>query len=116
MRIEYSHASYSMTVDDETAALVDIRAEYPTARLSEWSQGYMVVCAGTTAVAVLINEERYVPPKLTLSELLTELRGLSGCDFSHAPEAHRTADSMLLSYIGDKEITATFESIERWYE
>ena len=46
--------------------------------------------------------------------LLTLLRTLGGDDGDKEAD-HSMADSLLLEYIGDPEITKAFDAIEKWY-
>lgn len=51
---------------------------------------------------------------MTKHELLDELNRCKNNDGD--PEvAHCEADEALLKFIGDAEVTALFESIEKWY-
>lgn len=54
----------------------------------------------------------YKPPLDRLKQALVKLKE---SDDIHAEEAHQLADSALLLYINDAEVTRLFESIERWY-
>lgn len=48
--------------------------------------------------------------------LFNALTGLERPKWTGDPEAdHVKADRLLLEYIGDEEITAAFEKIEKWY-
>lgn len=46
------------------------------------------------------------------AELIAKLRELSGYD---KETDHMMADSWLLEYIGDKEITRAFDDVRKWY-
>ena len=47
------------------------------------------------------------------NELLEKLNRLS--ESGDSESAHVEADSLVLEYIGDKEITEAFLKLERWY-
>ena len=48
------------------------------------------------------------------AELLAKLRAIKARE-GDAELDHREADKLLLDYIGDDEIRAAFEAIEKWY-
>lgn len=48
-------------------------------------------------------------------ELLSELRRLKDDDDDDIESAHVQADDLLIAYIGDQEIKAAFEAIDKWY-
>jgi hypothetical protein len=50
---------------------------------------------------------------MTKQDLLIRLKELQG--YSDLEDAHIHADSALLEYIGDDEITKAFRDIEKWY-
>lgn len=51
--------------------------------------------------------------KITKEELLQRLRELLTSD---DPErSHGEADSLLIQYIGDKDIAKAFDKLEKWY-
>lgn len=49
-------------------------------------------------------------------ELLQELRGMKEWKvYSDREQNHMKADTLLLSYIDDPEITEAFEEMDKWY-
>jgi hypothetical protein len=54
---------------------------------------------------------------VTIEELKAELRKIKGEEDEHGdPEGnHVLADTALLAYVNDPEVTQLFNSIERWY-
>lgn len=51
---------------------------------------------------------------MTREELLKELRKLQGPE-QDTEVAHGRADTLLLGYINDPEITREYDKIEKWY-
>lgn len=53
---------------------------------------------------------------MTKEQLLTKLRAIAtDAPPDNEDQNHRDADRLLLAYIGDPEVTAAFDMIEKWY-
>lgn len=57
-------------------------------------------------------------PATTLDELKAKLRACIVCETSEAGDTeqeHRIADTALLEFIGDAEVTRLFNELRKWY-
>lgn len=54
-------------------------------------------------------------PRLTRDDALAQLRALAENPELSEEHNHRDADAILLELIGDPDITAAFNAIEKWY-
>ena len=52
---------------------------------------------------------------MTLEYLIQQLNVIVTRDFSDEETDHKEADRLLLSYIGNPDVTKAFDSICKWY-
>lgn len=53
---------------------------------------------------------------MSRDELLERLKALRAMTGNDPTDCHMDADQLLVDYIGDAEISAAYEKVEKWYE
>jgi hypothetical protein len=58
-------------------------------------------------------ETETIKPKLTIEELIKQLKALQGGFDKEA--SHMQADQLLLEFIDNEDVSKAFENIDKWY-
>jgi hypothetical protein len=53
--------------------------------------------------------------RMTKAELAARLHDVASTCNGDPEHAHAEADALLLSYIGDADVTEAFDAVEKWY-